>query len=895
MNYQKNRFSQNYSEDLNRDFEAVNRALRVLSACTQAVIRATDEATLLQTLCNLITEEAAYRMAWVGYVCYDEAKSVTPVASSGFEDGYLKTVNITWADTERGQGPSGRAIRAQKPIACQNMTTDPRYGPWREAAQKRGYESSLGLPLCDQGDVFGVLSIYSAEAEAFNNGELQLLTELADSLSFGIITLRRKEALQESEQRYRQLVQTQSDLICRSLPDTTITFANESLCRVLGFSLEELKGKKWLDFANPNDLQNILERISQLTPEKPSFLSENRYARVNGQIGWTQWINQGIFNTQGELIDIQSVGRDITELKQVESALRESEERYRLLAENINDLVCIHQPDGKYLYVSLSCESLLGYTYDEMMQTEPYTLCHPEDRDRIIQDNIASMQTIKSIPITYRMRHKSGDYIWFETLTKPILDSKGQIIRLQTTSRDVTERILAQNQLKYEALHDTLTGLPNRLLLMERLELAINRINSSENYHFGVLFLDLDRFKVINDSLGHLTGDQLLIIMAQKLQSIIRTTDLAARLGGDEFVILLDDIKDIQDCIRVTERIFAELTDPLMIETREIYINTSIGIVFGSKDYENATQLLRDADIAMYRAKNQGKARYEIFNAQMHAEAIIRLHLENDLRQALAKLTLDKTHPEFVLYYQPIIALETEQLAGFEALIRWIHPTKGLIPPGEFIPIAEETGLITLLDYWVLGTACEQLSAWQKILPHTSHLKVSVNLTAPDLRQKNLLQEVDRVLSETNLPSHCLILEITESMLIDDIDHTITVLENLKKRGIKISIDDFGTGYSSLSYLHRLPVDNLKVDRSFVNQIQEDYQRKEQIIKTIITLSDNLELNAIAEGIETRQQLERLQQLKYQFGQGYLFSKPLSSDDALEFIKIKMVSTSHFD
>ncbi|HEY9703366.1 MAG TPA: EAL domain-containing protein, partial [Allocoleopsis sp.] len=707
------------------------------------------------------------------------------------------------------------------------------------------------------------MSIYSVEADAFNNGELQLLTELADSLSFGIISLRRKEALRESEDRYRQLVQTQSDLICRSLADTTITFANESLCRVLGCSLEELKGKKWLEFAVPDDLQSILERISQLTPEKPSFLSEHRYDRANGQIGWTQWINQGIFNVQGELIEIQSVGRDITELKQVESALRESEERYRLLAENINDLVCIHQLDGKYLYVSLSCESLLGYTYDEMMRTDPYTLWHPEDRHRIIQDNIASVQTIKPIPITYRMRHKSGDYIWFETLTKPILDSNGQVVRLQTTSRDVTERILAQNQLKYEALHDTLTGLPNRLLLMERLELAINRFNRSENYHFAVLFLDLDRFKVINDSLGHLTGDQLLIIIAQKLQSMIRTTDLAARLGGDEFVILLDDIKDIQDCIRVTERIFTELADPLIIDTREIYINTSIGIVFGSKDYQDATQLLRDADIAMYRAKNQGKARYEIFNAQMHTEAITRLHLENDLRQALAKLDADKTPPEFVLYYQPIIDLDTEQLAGFEALIRWIHPTKGLIPPGEFIPIAEETGLITLLDYWVLRTACEQLSAWQKILPHTSHLKVSVNLTAQDLQQKNLLEVVDRVLYETNLPCCCLILEITESMLIDDIEHTITVLENLKKCGIKISIDDFGTGYSSLSYLHRLPVDNLKVDRSFVNQMQE-HQRNDQIIKTIITLSKHLELKAIAEGIETREQLERLQQLKYQ-------------------------------
>jgi diguanylate cyclase (GGDEF)-like protein/PAS domain S-box-containing protein len=877
VNYQKHSFSHSYSQELHHDFEVAGRALRVLSACTQAVIRAVDEITLLQTLCDLITEEAAYRMVWVGYVCYDQAKSVVPVAWAGLEDGYLSTVNITWADTERGQGPSGRAIRAKKPVACPNMNTDPRYGPWREAAQKRGYQSSLGLPLCDRGEVFGILSIYSAEAEAFNYEELELLTELADSLSFGIIALRRKDALQQSEQRYRQFVQVQTDFILRSHPDTTITFANESLCQALGCTLDQAKGQKWINFADPNDLQSILERIDQLTPEHPSFLAENRDRRSDGQIGWTQWINQGIFNAQGKLIEIQSVGRDITEIKKVESALRESEERYRLLAENINDLVCIHEPDGKYVYVSLSCESLLGYGYNEMMETDPYTLWHPEDRDRIIKDNIAAIKTGKPIPITYRMRHKSGHYIWFETLTKPILDSQGQVVRLQTTSRDVTERILAQNQLRYEALHDTLTGLPNRYLLMDRLELAIHRINRSDNYHFAVLFLDLDRFKVINDSLGHLAGDQLLIMIAQKLQSILRITDLAARLGGDEFVILLDDIKDIQDGIRATERIFDQLSQPLMIEGREVYINTSIGIVFGTKEYEEPSQLLRDADLAMYKAKNQGKARYEIFNALMHAEAIKRLHLENDLRQAIAR-------QEFVVYYQPIITLETEELAGFEALIRWIHPTEGLIPPCEFITVAEETGLITLLDYWVLKTACKQLATWQKTLPNTSHLKVSVNVTAQDLRQKNLLQEVDRVLAETKLPSQCLTLEITESMLIDDIDETIKVLELLKLRGIQISIDDFGTGYSSLSYLHRLPVDNLKVDRSFVNQIQQ-HQRNDQIVKTIITLSDNLELNAIAEGIETREQLEKLQKLRYKFGQGYLFSKPLNAIDALEFIK----------
>jgi diguanylate cyclase (GGDEF)-like protein/PAS domain S-box-containing protein len=733
-------------------FQVVNRGLTVLSACTQAVIRATDEITLLQTLCELITQEAAYRMAWVAYVCHDQAKSVKAMAWAGYEADYLKTLNITWADTERGRGPTGRVIRSGHPVACQNMLNDPNFAPWREAAQQRGYQSSLVLPMFNNGEVFGTLNIYSAEVYAFNPKEVELLTQLTDSLSFGIVALR------------------------------------------------------------------------------------------------------------------------------AEQSLRESEQRYRLLAENISDLVCIHDRDRRYLYLSPSCKSLLGYGYEELIGEDPYILFHPDDRDRISEEFSAAMLGKNNISITYRISQKSGNYIWLETLTKPILDAAGQVIQIQTTSRDITERILVQERFKYEALHDALTGLPNRNLLMERLKLGINRIHNFEGYHFAILFLDLDRFKVINDSLGHLVGDQLLIAVAHKFQSILRSTDLVTRIGGDEFVILLDEIKDIQEAIRATENIFEALACPLIIEEREIYISTSIGIVFGTKDYILANDLLRDADIAMYRAKKKGKARYEIFDREMHAIAINRLHLEHDLRRAIKK-------HQFLVYYQPIIDIFNNCLIGFEALVRWQHPTRGFISPAEFIPLAEETNLIITIDSWMLSTACQQLATWNKKFPSYQPLKMSINLSAQDLRQVNLMAEIDTILRETGLEGNTITLEITESMLIEDINKTIDLLTEIKSRNIQISIDDFGTGYSSLNYLHRFPIDNLKIDYSFVSQMQEK-NRNYQVVSSIIDLGHHLDLVIVAEGIETAQQMQWLRAMGCEFGQGYLFSKPLSPQE----IEIKFLT-----
>ncbi|PZV12067.1 MAG: hypothetical protein DCF20_18400 [Pseudanabaena sp.] len=680
-----------------------------------------------------------------------------------------------------------------------------------------------------------------------------------------------EEDLRRAVATKQALIDALPDLIIRISRDGVYLDAISSATMKFSHPPDTFIGKCMVDILPSELAQQLMYYIEQAFQTQKIQLHEYQIF-LNGEIHYEE--ARIVISGENEATILI---RDISDRKKAELSLRESKERYRVLAENINDLVCLHHPDGQYLYVSPSCEALLGYRYDEMLGQDPYTYFHPDDRDRIRQVSHAAVLAGKATPITYRMRHKSGNYIWFETLTTPIMDATGQVIQLQTTSRDVSDRIQVQNQLEYDTLHDTLTGLPNRHLLMERLDLSLHRAKRLEDYHFAVLFLDLDRFKVINDSLGHLAGDKLLIAISRNLQATLREIDLVARLGGDEFVILLDEIKDIQEAIHATQRIFAELQTPLTIEGREVYTTSSIGIVLGTKDYAKASHLLRDADIAMYRAKARGKARYEIFDTQMHREALSRMHLENDLRQAISS-------QEFILHYQPIVSLDNGHVVGFEALMRWQHPSQGLKYPGEFIAIAEEIGLISMLSSWALRSACQQLAAWQTAFPNLTELKVSVNLSAKDLRRSDLFAEVDRLLAQTQLDARCLTLEITESMLIEDVESAIRVFSQMRERGIQISLDDFGTGYSSLNYLHRLPMDNLKVDRSFVNQMQEG-KKNHQIIEMIATLSKQLELDAIAEGIETSHQLKRLQELGYRFGQGYLFSKPLSPEAAESLLR----------
>ncbi len=557
--------------------------------------------------------------------------------------------------------------------------------------------------------------------------------------------------------------------------------------------------------------------------------------------------------------------------------LRESEERFRSAFDHAPIGMALVAPDGRWLQVNRSLSQILGYSEKELLATDFQSLTHPEHLG-LVQARIAELLEGRSSTCQLEKRyfHKLGHQVWAHvgiSLTRSSQDGQPRLI---FQIQDITDRKNAEEQLLYEASHDALTQLPNRTRFMDLLRRAIKRAQASPDYLFAVLFIDLDRFKIINDSLGHMIGDKLLVEITRRLQRCLRAGDSVARLGGDEFTILLEGMKDLSDVIAVAERIQKEVSQPCLLDGHETFTTASIGIALYDATYKDPAALLRDADTAMYQAKSAGKARHVIFDSTMHCRALHRMKLEADLRRAIER-------QEFFLLYQPIVLLTTGQLTGFEALLRWRHPERGLVSPAEFIPIAEETGTIVPIGEWVLQEAVRQTRQWQRQFPWMCHLKLSVNLSGKQFTAANLIERIIQTLHLTGFDPHNLKLEITETVLMENIETATEMLRQLRALGVQLSIDDFGTGYSSLSYLHRLPINTLKVDRSFVGRMAEHNENLE-IVRTIITLAKNLGLDVVAEGIETQDQVAQLRQLDCEYGQGYLFSKPLEAAAAEELM-----------
>jgi len=672
--------------------------------------------------------------------------------------------------------------------------------------------------------------------------------------------------------RYQSVVdQVSEGIVMLEGSSKLIREANPAFAALLGYDPERLPGLPLYDLTTQSPLELDTD-FSGLLDTGARTIGERRYLRSDGSLVDVEVSASRIIYGGRDVLAV--VLRDITARKKAEAALRESEQRYQLATQGANDGLWDWDLTTNEVYFSSRWKSMLGYS-DEQINGSPdswFTLVHPEDLEQLRTQLDAHLKGgTEHFQSEHRMLHSAGSYRWMLSRGMAVWGEDHQPTRIAGSQTDITERKQVENQFRHDAFHDALTGLPNRALFLDRLGQAVERSKRRPDFLFALLFLDFDRFKVINDSLGHTTGDQLLIAGARRLEGCLRTMDTIARLGGDEFVILLEYIESPRDAIHVAERIQETLRPAFHIEGHDIFISASTGIVLSTIGYDRAEDVLRDADIAMYRSKALGRSRYELFNTSLRSMAVARLEMETQMRRSLEQ-------SEFSLYYQPIISLKDNRIVGFETLLRWLHPTLGAIPPQEFVPIAEETGLIVPIGNWVMREACRQMREWQIKYPHLGPLMINVNMSGKQFTQPDLPEEIQAILTATGLDISSLRFEITESVMLEALESTTNLLNRLKNMGAQLEIDDFGTGYSSLSYLQQLPINAIKIDRSFICKMNVDGSNY-GIVQAIIAMVHNLGLQVIAEGVESAEQLNQLKALGCDCAQGYLFHRPMSSSN----------------
>jgi len=569
--------------------------------------------------------------------------------------------------------------------------------------------------------------------------------------------------------------------------------------------------------------------------------------------------------------------------------LLESQGRYALAAQGANDGLWDWDLLTNKIHFSPRLKNMLGHSASAAMDSPEQWFEHVnrQDIDQLWAELIAHLEGhTERLAAECRIQRKDGTTRWLLVRGMAIRDRAGTPYRIAGSQTDITPRKLMELQLRHDAFHDMLTNLPNRALFLDRLNCAIAKMKRNENYRYAVLLLDVDRFKLVNDSLGHAMGDRLLIEFARRLRECPRATDTVARLGGDEFVVLLDEVDGLAGAKVMIERIQRAFESPLDVQGRQIFVSSSIGLAFGKPRYQVAEDLLRDADIALYRAKALGPGKVQSFLSGMHEKVVSQLNSQNELREAV------KDCRQFVLHYQPILSLRNGRLAGFEALIRWNHPVRGMVFPADFIPEAEQGELISPITYWILRTVCMRLKAWESDAQRKLPLFVNINMSVKSLSDPGFAYAVGQIISAAHVEPSQIKFELTESSLMKEPELALLTLSCLKATGVELMVDDFGTGYSCLSYLHRLPMNALKIDRSFVSSVPSE-ARNMEIVRTIALLAERLGLQTVAEGIETQEQCQWLKSIGCQLGQGYLFSRPLNAEDAYEFLGRDLASTVH--
>ncbi len=871
-------------QDISERKQAEARILRLtqfyaaLSECNQAIVRCTSEAELFPLICRIAVQFAGMKMAWVGTV-NPETSQVKPVASYGDEAGYLENVEISVdAASPYGQGAVGQSLRDREPVWIQDYCADPRTAVWCDYARGAGWRAAAALPLYRNEKIVGTFALIAGEVNAFGDEERNLLVEMAVDISFALTAFakdaerRHMEAeLRESESRFRDLYE-KAPLAYQSLDVSgNIVEVNEAWLSLLGRTRAEVIGRFVGDFMEDLSLKTLEKEFPQFQlrgrVDGPLFNfrhkdGSRRLLMVNGQISRDR---------EGNFLRTHCILTDLTERMQAEEQLRLSAKVFEQSAEG----VVVTDVGQNILMVNRAFSAITGYSADEAIGQTPRLLASGYHDQHFFAAVWATVNTAGYWQGELWNRRKSGEIYPELVSISRVLDDEGAVSHYVGIFSDISEQKESQAHIQRLAYYDSLTGLPNRRLLEDRVGQALAR---DERHHqsLALVFLDLDRFKNVNDSLGHRVGDQLLVQVAERLRHQLRDEDTVSRLGGDEFILVLPDT-DVAGAVHVAEKIARALALPCQIDQHELSITASLGIAMYPADGTSYEALSMSADAAMFRAKQEGRNTFRFFTREMQERSDRTLQLENALRRALE---LD----QFQLYYQPQLSLKDNRIVGAEALIRWRHHELGMVSPADFIPIAEESGMILPIGEWVLRTAIGQMKAWQEGgLPS---LVMAVNLSAVQFRQTDLPERVSSLLDEYRLSPACLELELTEGVAMDNPQAAIELMNDLYARGVRMAIDDFGTGYSSLSYLKRFKAYKLKIDQSFVRDISNDPD-DEAIVGAIIGLSQSLGLRTIAEGVETAEQLAFLRGKGCDEVQGYYLAKPMPAAEFEAFVRAR--------
>ena len=892
----------------------MGRAQRLLSACNETLARATSETALLQAICRIAVDIGGYRMGWVGFALDDEDKTIQAVAHAGYNPHYLESLHLSWSqDHPYGRGPAGMAVRSGKPVIVQDIRTDGDFAGWTERMLQNGFHGVICLPLRDRDRTFGLLYLYAPEILQISDEEARLLQELSNDVAFGITSLRAHKAQQRLQasvlkvaaavsastgtEFFVQLVRNMADAlgaqggcVVRLQPRVegkeprVTTLAAVLDGNMLPNAEYDLTGTPSLLLLTQREYA-VTDKVQQLYPDAP----------VLRQVGAQAYAGQQLCNADGEVVGIvfvlfrQAIADSdfITSTLQIFAA-RASAEIDRQLADarirhqaslldKAQDAILVRDLDNRIIFWNKSAERLYGWTQLQVLGQSIETLLYEEPT----HFRHATQAVMEHGEWTGEIvqRHRDGSTIEVEGRWTLVRGDDGQPQSILAINTDIRQRKSSEREIQRLAFYDALTGLPNRMLLMDRMHQALA---TAHRRHQGgaLLFIDLDNFKTLNDTLGHDQGDLLLQQVAQRLNTCVRSVDTVARLGGDEFVVMLEELsarpQELAMHARgVAEKILTLLAVPYALQGYQYRSTPSIGVAPFTGDETSVGELLKQADLAMYQAKTAGRNTLRFFDPDMQAVVTARAGLETDLRAALAQ-------EEFLLHYQPQLH-QSGRCVGVEALVRWAHPRRGMVAPGEFIALAEDTGLILPLGRWVLHTACKLLASWQAD-PALTHLTMAVNVSSRQFRHASFVDDVARVLAVTGARASHLKLELTESVLVEDMEATIATMTALRSIGVGFSLDDFGTGYSSLSYLKRMPLDQLKIDQSFVRDLLTD-PNDAAIVDTIVGLSRSLGLQVIAEGVETTEQREMLADAGCMHYQGYLCSRPLAGDLLEAFVR----------